>query len=533
MKRRIVLIVITAVILLSGILTVIFINRQPTLNALGSFTAHSVSGNGGTAVTVDDYLYFIDGYVDYTKIVYKQNDYYYNGKVQDGAIYRVKLVNGAPEYIYDNTIPEQDEDAAPIQDEDGDGQYDETDEEHYNKKIEYIKNVEVIVPKIAGHGATALWVYGNTLIYTSPNNMKNNVGTLQSGRLDFFKVNINRDSKTNVKLYTSENTGLTVSNFSVVYINGQIYLLINDNGKLIRVDINGKTNVIEEKVTNVVFPKVTAYMENSVDTNLKLDKAFNGVMQYVYFTKTRDENDTLKGNKMYRCFIADFGEQAEEIAADGNEQWGYTYTPLAAGDGRFIFTAARTDASSGIQPTLYMSFGINDDYRDLTENSTMFRFAEDISGTKFYLRTQITGEARLLILSGTKLYVGEPAGKTIAKGTEIVNDVSEVLAATANRIYYQDTNSSVKAVELENREWKSVGVAVSVSGKNENVPVSVVQPFGVNGGTLSGAGRLVFIMEDITDKTETEAVESGIELFLWNEKGTKYTLYTKTHRQEG
>jgi hypothetical protein len=514
-SKKIVLIAITAVIVLSGVLVIILVNRTPKFKTLSSMPAAiSVSGNGGPAVMVDNYLYFVGGYVDASGITYKQNDYYYKGKVPDGAIYRVKLYDGIPEYEYDNN--EYDENGEKI------GVYDPEDEEHYNKKIVKTEELDVVVPKIAGHGAAALWVYGDTLVYSSPNNLKNKVGELQNSRLDFFCVDLN--GKNHKKIYTSEGTNLTTGNFSVVWA-GNPYLLINDSGTLKRISMSGSVNTIAENVTGVTFPKVTDYRERT-DKNqsthnaiMTLQNSFSGMMQFVYYTTARD--DSFSGNKMYRYNFADGGGNSAPVASDANAENGKTYTPKTLSDGRFLFTVK---GSATNDPTLiYISSKETDDYAGLstvqsaTNELRIFNTSLPVADIKFYVSSQSSGNLRVLAIHNNKLYLCTASGgevKLPEPNAHIYGNAGEVVLALADRIYVK-YESYVKAMDYSGSLIAS-GAAddgftgVSVSSQNSSMPISIFQPF-QSDGDPDGDGYMTYIL-----------TSSGVTLA--NENGRTYSV---------
>jgi hypothetical protein len=487
-------------------------------------SAISVSGNGSPAVMVDNYLYFVDVYVDKENIEYKQNDYYYKGEMPKGGIYRVKLINGLPEYVYDNYNYELD---------DGTEYNDiEDDLEYYNKTVKRTLNIEEVVPKIAGHSAVALWVYndkdyGNILIYSSPNNLNNKTGVLQKNKLDFFRVELNGDN--NTKIYTAETDNLSRDSFSVVWTDGSVYLTVNDGGTLKRVSMSGKKKDITEiaaEVSNVVFPKVTNYQKNGVNNSLQ--KSFEGVMQYVYYTLKRDDDHT--DNKMYRYNFASNSGNGEPIASNVGIDNGKTYTPKLLSGGRFLFTVKGSGTNDITE--IYLSSKVTDRYSNLStvqstvsgdENSLVVGSAvagdfpkfEDL---KFYLPTEMMGKidtnpngtAKVLVVYNSKLYSCGVVGENIIFGGSIRNSVDEVVLATKDKIYTKSGSS----INICNYTGTNQGGVASVDTQNANIPLSIIQPCDKNGASVGSNTSLVYMLTD-----------SG--LFLLDRNGTQYEIAIK------
>jgi len=102
MNKKIVISVLLVVVLfVGGLLGFVIIPNSVNKfkAATGNPTTHdSVSGNGGNAVMVGEYLYFVNGFKSNStgSLNYKDNEY--NKVKGEGAIYRVKMENGRPEY---------------------------------------------------------------------------------------------------------------------------------------------------------------------------------------------------------------------------------------------------------------------------------------------------------------------------------------------------------------------------------------------------------------------------------------------------
>ena len=306
----------------------------------------NVSGNGSNAVMAGDYLYFINGYISVDSIKYKQNEY--NKVKNEGAIYRIKMSNGVPEY--DNSYISSKEGKGVlrvIEDEDWD---DLNDYERHNRYPDVFdlrvkeKDLDLIVPKIAGWEQSALYIFGNTLVYTSPNNQKNRLGQLQRGRVDFFSVDLN--GKKHRRIYTTRSDGVLKNDFTVVSISGKAYLLCHDGNRLVRVGMDGRVKEISNEVGSVALPVVSAYSDEGSGVS-SLANSYAGMMGYVFYTETATEDDTVKGqsNIIMRYNIA--ADKKEKIRHDRN-----THTMIMLANGTLMF---RTDfMTPGEQSSLYL-----------------------------------------------------------------------------------------------------------------------------------------------------------------------------------
>ena len=364
--KKVCLIILAVVIALGGIIWVVVANYTPKFRSGISEMpkATYVSGNGTASVMVDNYLYFVGGSVKTSEIKYGENEYYAKGKMPDAGIFRVRIDSkSAPvlDYQYDNTY-EDEETGEKKTWQAGDKEYNSVvvgvnDWDHIGQKN---NGIEAVVPKIAGHDKTAMWVFGKYLIYVSPHNRYDNRGHLMSDYLDFFRVDL--DGNHHTLIYTTDSTDLTATNFTVwADSTEKIYLLVSETDnksekaetKIKKIDVINPKNVtvLDRNVSNVVLPTATQYKRNSDNENLS--QIYGGVMSYVYYTKGREENDSAKGNLLYRCSIN--GGEPEKIAEQGDEHEGTTFTPLAVtpldvngahANAQFVFAISVTNENS-------------------------------------------------------------------------------------------------------------------------------------------------------------------------------------------
>lgn len=209
-----------------------------------------VTGNGSLTVRKGDYLYFVNGYVSNAKLSGNDNNY---GASDNGAIYRAKLENG--ELMYDVKVNED------------------------KTETKTLKNVELLVPKIAGFEYTSLHIYGESLFFTTPNTEKDNTGKIRFDLTDVFVVNIN-GGKVNKVANAINASSLDQIQFS--YSDGKVYICYtNDN------------NLYNVRVSNLKVENATKVAESVSSFGVS---SSNG---YAYFTRSFVEGEnSVAGNAL-------------------------------------------------------------------------------------------------------------------------------------------------------------------------------------------------------------------------------------------
>jgi len=248
----------------------------------------TVSGNGTNAVMVGPYLYFAANFVSTDSIVYRQNEH---NRVEYGGIYRLRL-NDQGRPTYDNQwLVDQAQGGMTMDD------IEAYFGAQWNSRPTW--DLRPIVPKVAGFERTAIWVFGDYLVYASPNNRQNRFGELQSARLDFFRVDLT--GRNHRLLFTSASPQLAPDDFTVTRVGGannmRTYLLVNDAGRIVRVSVctrPGTVTEISTEATSHAFPRIHTYTDHSY-------RMMGDVMSWIYFTEDRDpEVDPVQGNLLKR-----------------------------------------------------------------------------------------------------------------------------------------------------------------------------------------------------------------------------------------
>lgn len=182
-------------------------------------TSVATHGNGGMVVSRGDYVYFVNGYTSYTTFT-KSN---LSSSFDIGGLYRAKLNdNGGFEY---------DENGSLI-------------------------GAEKLSSKLVGFESTSLYVFGNHIYYATPITEVDKQGGLQTSKLEFRRSSIT-GGKADV-IYQSK-AEASNTDFEFYYADGRVYLMINENGTLKRVNGFGKFNVskVDTNVKTLVLPRDT------------------------------------------------------------------------------------------------------------------------------------------------------------------------------------------------------------------------------------------------------------------------------------
>lgn len=521
-RKLLTIIGVVAIVFIGGLTAILVNNSLRAFSPVASVPENtmSVSGQGGNAVAVGEYLYFIGNFVPTASIEYKQNEH---NRVTYGAIYRVRLgEDGLPSY--DNTWLEN-----------WSYNYEHREsflEEIYGDQLNsQVKGKELIVPKIAGFESSALWVFGNYLVYTSPNNQMNRFGELQSARIDFFRVDL--DGRNHRRIYTSDSSTLTRNDFTVAWVptsgnspegraSGRSYLLINDDGELRRVSIShnlGRVTTISEAATSFAFPIVTDFEVSPTAQAHTQQKGFGGVMNFVYFTENREETDSARGNLMKRFSIS--SGNIVTIGRAGS----FRYTAHSLSGGAFAFERACVD---NVNPTILFiasGSGATDFHGETWNYYPRFRATDLLQpGYRVILPTWAPAEdtpivQRFFMLVEGQLFTMQRKAAADVWGnvfsrpdfarTAIALDVAEVIHVSHNSIYYVNSSGFVVVIDAQGRTnaqrvlenpsldtLHSGSLGMPPQSRVNEVNITVFQPRLAN-GARNGQNEFFFYMRTI------------------------------------
>jgi len=261
----------------------------------GPKKADPVTSNGSMAVRKGDYLYFVNGFISNADLKGQQNDY---GNVKKGGIYRAKLVNG--ELMYD---------------------IETTDDE---EEIKTLKNVELLVPKLAGFEFSGLYIYGNYIYFATPNTEKDEEGETRFDLTDFYCVKLNGG-----EIHRLAN-GVNIKNladFAFTGIDNRVYLTYFADGNIYNLKIDGKEVESREKLAE----NVTSFAMLTNDSVQSVELSSDA--KYVYYTRDFTENESsVTGNVMAKANLKTNEESV--LRRDNNN----TYSIKGVKNGSIYYT---------------------------------------------------------------------------------------------------------------------------------------------------------------------------------------------------
>lgn len=377
--------ILAITLLLATTLTLTACGKERGLSSTPALT-HAVTSNGGTAVVKGDYLYFVNGH-NTVALNAGDNDW---GDHNYGGIYRTKLSNNAVEY-----------------DEDG-----------------FVKNAELVVPKLVGNDNVKFYIYGDYIYYTSPNNNKDGKGNSLTTLTDYFRVKLNGTE--NKLIYTSATENLTSGDWTIYVLVQEHYLVVKDGSNLVSFKTSsskiGKKVVMATDVASVAFLEYQNFYENKRAVQ-------DGYNNYIYYTRSATESDNLPA--------AITGNILAKVKVGTNQE---IKVFNASGSTNYTLTAIKNNA-------IY--------YHKSDQNSsiTTLMFKSDINGQAVAQAKQITfaSYSSVHILSADTPHVTDYAlaydGETLflLEGVSvpkiIVSGSITVLSVVGDSVIYHDSTS--------------------------------------------------------------------------------------------
>ena len=360
----------------------------------GPDATDTVFGNGGLAVQKGEYLYFTNGYMDIADVG-DTNTY---GKVDYSAIYRIKLEAGK---VVETNPDYYDEDNKLVTD-----------------KTLALNDLDILAPKVAGFEYSNLYIFGDYLYYTTPNNLKDKDLEVQSDYLHFYRVRLDR-SGANELVYSTENINTEVK-FTMYQIEDVVYQVILDGEKLVLNTIKNNRitrDTISEEVTQASLP----VYQNSTDEINAIDKK-------IYYTQ---ESEDFNGTKLYAYNL----EDAESELIFGNENVKYE---IINTNGNFLYYIKTNNNPPAYGAKIY-TLNVNNQesvepISDLTVNSS------NSEGIKTYALASPHHGRAIIYSNGTNTYfkkAGDSAGIKF-----ISSDItSKIVQIDSNFVYFlKDSN---------------------------------------------------------------------------------------------
>lgn len=519
-KKLIISIVFATVLLVSGILGFVVIPNQ-----LNKFKAPSdaptnlgtVSGNGGSAVMVGGYLYFTSGFVSNSEatLAYKQNEY---NKVRgEGSIWRVKMGDGTVNY--DNSYLEdwneyKNQTPYAIAAKYGDA---------LNKRVNS-DDFKLIVPKIAGWEKTALWVFGDNLIYTSPNNQKNKYNKLQRHSIDFFRVNLRGLGHKKIHtIYSDEADKIKLDDFTAVSVNNNVYLLCSNGTNLVRVDMNGNVQTISSKIHDFALPIVSSYdngvrIENGqqtlIDDSQSLQNSYSENMEYVYYTEEPDGEALYSGTKMMRYNIK---TGAKETLRHGDTH--QRFKSLA--NGSLIFEDYLTDD--------YAKLYVVDEFiskENFDQNVERFWVQQSLhtEETEVFISGEKTSRSDFFFIvmgANNKISMFSKSNNYVPVYIPNINDATEIISVTASNVMYKSLDG--KYVTRSHSDGAIRGTADAPQSVKAGALMSTFHIVGKLGEYLTNLGPMFFYIKEVSqqDGNGTEVLTVAA---MMNSSGEEFIL---------
>lgn len=292
MKKKLLSLIIMCIMAVS----VLFVGCTPKGLRDNPATDANVVSNGGMTVVKGDYLYFVNGFEDETKLTKYDNKY---GKVTHAGIYRTKLVNGQIQ-----------------KDKDG-----------------FLSSVDQVVSKVVGFSNGGFYIIDDYIYYATPYMNLDREGVLQSSRVEFHKIRI--DGTEDKTLYVTDKSEDNLD-WTLYKVNGKVYIATYVDSKIIIVNTEDTKDIKTiENSTSYAFLQETDY-----NTNMTKDSE---CQNYIYYTRAISTDDKLsanyKGNIMCKVNIAT-GEKTEYTPS-----MDYTYSIIGVTATRIYYTKTNSRIS--------------------------------------------------------------------------------------------------------------------------------------------------------------------------------------------
>ena len=259
-------------------------------------TDANVVSNGGMTVVKENYLYYINGYLDESKLTGDDNK---QGKVTHSAIYRTKIVDGKI-----------------VKDEDG-----------------FVPDTELVVSRVSGFSNGGFYIIDDYLYYTTPhNNVVDKDGKIQNDRVEFHRINING---TDDKLIYTTPVAQANMTWTLYKIGDTVYITMYVGSKIVVIN-TANNSVVAEVAETTSF---AIYKDSTYEVNEDRTNEFQNYIYYTRAIKTEDNRANYKGNVVCRLNIAT-GE-TEDLHFDID----YTYKILSVSKNAIRYTKTNSRTS--------------------------------------------------------------------------------------------------------------------------------------------------------------------------------------------
>lgn len=323
-----------------------------------------VLSNGGSVVTIGDYVYYANTFVDYSTLTGDDNT---ENTTKQNALYRLKT----DEYGY--TIVDEDN---------------------------AISNIEKVYSKISGFNNANMFISGNYLYFTSPNiHKEQKTGNDRFDLTTLFRIKL--DGTGFKEIYTTK----TIQGKFYLVTEENPYLLIFDDNKIVKLDIKenlSSPKTLLEDVTDTVFP--SQY----------------GLIDYIYYTTDINEDDKnagVTGNYLYRYNISTnestkLGKPTQQTITLVAYEFGNLYYKLLI-DKEACYYSQKLDTGWGANSTQWTVVGDVDgtdsisQFTPINENYVVYKY-----DSKIYLNYEIlvNEDANIELVDGDYVYYSNSEG---------------------------------------------------------------------------------------------------------------------------
>lgn len=353
-------------------------------------------GNGGLAVVKGEYLYYVNGYQDYTEFTDVRKDNKYGDIVRSG-IYRTKLVNGKV-----------------ARDENG-----------------FLEDTECVVSHCVGFDKGGFYIVGDYIYYLTPHmenaRDENNEKVLKNDWVDICRINIDGTNQKRLA-YTTEDDRINA--WAVYTIDGKPYVVLHDGTKIVSVDgENGNAVTMAENVASAVLLEQEnfTYGEDNLADGYK----------YVYYTREYTEDDAENGqagNKLCRVEIGKTEEDADFTICDITNN----YELLDFVNGRLYYSKVKDSSTGSWVKSVYrkaITAGATEEYVCGDYTTYLFLDNQDDSSLTNNVIVVDSNKYMYLIVNGDR---SEPIYKASADITFIGADDGKVYFVQEEAIYALD-----------------------------------------------------------------------------------------------
>lgn len=365
-------------------------------------------GNGGLAVLKGDWIYYVNGFASKNDNLNKNKE----GKVTLSGIYRVK----ASDVSYNVA----------------DGKLSFTSGKIATDENENIVGSELIVSKVCGFENAGLYIFGDYIYFTTPNNLTSKDGQVFVNDLDFCRARL--DGEKFKVLGTVSSSSENYSNLKTKFFSLQ--------DKVYFSAFDGKDSLsifeITNKKTTEIFKtsEVTALIYSEINQNFENIK-FNALDNRIFFTK----NSSL---------------QSYDLATKTN----VTHTTFSANESFKFIKNTGNNLFYSIEKNEITTVYCNPCPSYFKDGQRAIISVNDTTFTSF---DAISGRENLVAVSGSNIFIYDNSGNEI-KNYSVAN--ASIVGIYEDSIFYI-SNEDLYVINLFNEAPTAICLETKVSLKTD------------------------------------------------------------------